>query len=697
MTLVQLLSRPQRSVQVPAVRIHDWPAQQWRGISDDLSRGQVSTLDDFKRLIRFLARYKLNVYSPYIEDIFRFSRHPLIGRGRGALDPAEVRELDQYARRYHIEMVPIFETLGHWENILTIPEYVQYAEFPGAHTVNVTDERVYDLLDEMIGELAAVFHSPYFNMAADESWDVGRGASRERVAASDLATVHAEHYNRVIAILARHGKRPLMYGDIILNHPAILEKIPNDVTIVDWQYWAGLRYPSTEVFHKAGFPFLVSPAVWNFTGPYPNYLNTFINVRNFNEEGRRQGALGLLTSTWNDYGGEALRELNLLGYAWTAECAWHPEPPDAADFGPRFYADFLGSPLASQPAWTATLLLASPYNQYLWHELWRHPMLPPRESALHPLWRMESIRSSMPLVKNLLQHLRSQVTRNAAHLDHLDFVAELNLWFAAKLEAIAAVRRLAADSSLDASARSAAAEKLVLPLISGLEKLRETFRGLWLRTNRPDNLDLLLERYNRQASYWRETLEALARGDTNLDPTIRSRWIYHPDAHPGMRDTAALQVKGAIFQRTLSLPARPVDARVQLMGDTQAKLKINEDDVGEVFARRSLSLTVERERIKVFDLTARLREGTNTLTVEAHNYEENGSAGCNVYALIALANGDTVTVLSDSTWLVREIGDLLPGDSQEAPSLWRPAGEFPYPAPVIEPNFSTRRYSWIER
>ena len=68
-----------------------------------------------------------------------------------------------------------------------------------------------------------------------------------------------------------------------------------------------------------------------------------------------------------------------------------------------------------------------------------------------------------------------------------------------------------------------------------------------------------------------------------------------------------------------------------------------------------------------------------------------------MYALIALANGDTVTVLSDSTWLVRGIGDLLPGDSQEAPSLWKPAGEFPSLAPVIEPNFRTRRYSWIER
>ena len=98
-----------------------------------------------------LARYKLNVYSPYIEDMFAFTRHPLIGKGLGALTAKEVKELDAYARQYHVEMIPVFETLGHWENILAIPEYAGYGEFPGAHTLNVSDERVYKLLDEMIG------------------------------------------------------------------------------------------------------------------------------------------------------------------------------------------------------------------------------------------------------------------------------------------------------------------------------------------------------------------------------------------------------------------------------------------------------------------------------------------------------------------------------------------------------------------
>lgn len=179
---------------------------------------------------------------------------------------------------------------------------MKYAEFPGAHTVNVSDEAVYTMLDDMIGQLSDAFSSPYFNMAADESWDVGLGANKDRVAASDLSTVHAEHYKRLFDIIRKHKKTPMMYGDVILNNPTILGKIPEDVVIIDWHYGAQDSFSSPSTFKSAGFSFIVSSAVWNFTGPFPNYVNTMINVRNLNRDGFWNGSLGVLTSNWNDYG-----------------------------------------------------------------------------------------------------------------------------------------------------------------------------------------------------------------------------------------------------------------------------------------------------------------------------------------------------------------------------------------------------------
>ena len=412
MSLLQMMHREKRSIIVDGATIEDFPLEKIRGISDDISRGQVSTVENFKKIIRFLARYKMNTFSPYLEDMFVFKNHPLIGKGRGALTAQEVKELDGYAKKYYVDMIPTFETLGHWENILAKPEYIAYAEFPGAQTLNVSDEKVYAMLDEMIGELCASFSSPYFNMGADESWDVGLGANKERVAKNGLAAVHAEHYKRVADIVKKYGKKPMMYGDIILNQPEILGKIPKDITIVDWHYEASFAYGSTEVFKKAGFPFIASPAVWTFTGPFPNYLNTFVNIQNFNRDGFENGSLGLLTSNWNDYGGEELRELNYYGYAWTAECAWQPLNADVDAFNKAFFKNFFGAS-DYEDLQSAYAILSSPANDYSWQELWRHPMLPFREQSQEEGYlpiavRLQSITSTMPIVLSLLAKAKNE-------------------------------------------------------------------------------------------------------------------------------------------------------------------------------------------------------------------------------------------------------------------------------------------------
>lgn len=693
MTLVQLMKLEKRSVVIPSVEVIDRPMQKVRGITDDVSRGQISTIDDFRRIIRFLARYKMNTYAPYLEDMLIFPGHPAIGRGRGALTLTELKELDAYARRHHVELIPIFQTLGHWENILLLPEYRHLAEFPGAHTLNVSDERVFALLDEMIGAVAKHTSTSWFHMGADESWDVGLGANKARVAASNIATVHAQHYQRVAEIIRKHGKRPMMYGDVILDHPAILAQLPKDMVVMDWQYWAGERYPSAVTFRDAGVPFIVSPAVYNFTGPFPNYVHTLVNIRNFALEGYRNGALGLLTSNWNDNGGEALRALNVYGYAWTGELAWNPERADVDSFSAAFFNDHFGSVEAGTAARLAYTMLSNPLTLTTWNELWRHPMLPLRQAPLSYLWRIEGIRMTVPVIEPLIETIGSKAVRNADHARYLSFILQLDRWFALKLEAGESIRKMTSspapgsdpDSILTAALT---ASERVLP---GLQALKEEFRSLWLTTNRPAGLDLLLERYDRQAAYWTELRDQWRRGDLWTSPENPAAWIYHPDGNPGKRDSSAVQVRNAVFQKNFSLPADASisSAWLQLMGDTHARLEVNGKAVGEVVARRSLSLIVERERVKAWDISAYLHAGDNTMVIRTDTYGTFASAGVNVWCRVETADAAPLSLHSDSTWTVSKAG--------EDPPAWRTARAVPFPFPVVAPHPATRRWSWLER
>ena len=701
MSLLQIIHAEKRTLAVPGGTILDYPAQKVRGITDDISRGQTSTPDNFKKIIRFLARYKMNVYSPYIEDIFQFKNHPDIGKNRGALTHKEWREIDAYAKKYGVEIIPIFETLGHWENILLDPKYSGFGEFTGAQTINVSDEKALALLDGMIGEVASCFSSPYFNIAADESWDVGLGANKERVMKSDIATVHAEHYKRVFAMVKKYGKIPLMYGDVVLDHPEILTKIPKDVTFVDWHYGTAFDYPSPEIFKTAGFQYIVSPAVWNFTGPFPNYLNTFMNIQYLTQEGFRNGSLGVLCSNWNDFGGEALRELNYYGYAWTAECAWNPMNVDRTSFDEKFFTDFYRVS-ETEKIQTVYAILSDPANQYHWYELWRHPMLPNRDNMIWevrlPLMqRMQSIRSTMPFVLRLLGELKEDVKRNNSQLADLEFAARMNLWFADKIEAQEKIKLLVKqkDSTTVPSELASKITALSDGVVTGLGEVRSEFQKVWKMTNAPEGLDRLLLRYDRQTAYWNEVKQKALAGDFDFNPELKSQWIYHPKADPNGTDT--MKAPHVYFRRTLNIAGNVRDGKIQLLGDTWAKLFVNGKFAGEVYARRSLSLIVESERAKIFDVTPLLHDSVNTIAVEAQNFQEKGSAGMNVYGMIETTDGKSVEITSDSSWSVSEVPSVGWNDNSSGGSPWVQAFPKKYSVPVVAPNISTGRTSWFER
>lgn len=325
-------------------------------------------------------------------------------------------------------------------------------------------------------------------------------------------------------------------------------------------------------------------------------------------------------------------------------------------------------------------------------------MLPVRQTNIPTIWREQSLTATMPLVLETLSDLRTNVKSNPEQVRLLSFVARLSNWYAHKLDAAANLRQATLDSTSVLARQGVvqAALSQARSVLDELGRLKEEFKSLWLETNRSSGLNLLMMRYNRQMQYWDETIRAVEQSGVVHDPLIESQWIYHPQANPGRRDSNVSQVTRAFYRKIFSLSQPVSSARLQLIGDTHARLWVNGVEVGEVYARRSLSLMVEQQRVRMWDVTSLLRPGDNILAVEVANYNAYASAGFNVYG--ELRNGSVITkILSDSTWRV----------SPQAPGGWKSvnfddrdwlsAASKTYPFQVIQPDFDSGRLSWIER
>jgi hypothetical protein len=697
-TFLQLVTKEKGKYLLPDVTIADYPGLKMRGISDDISRGQISTLSNFKKIIRFLAMYKMNIYMPYIEDEFDFKSFPDFSKGRAPLTSKEVAELDAYAKLYHVEIIPIFETLGHMEDVLLKTEFEKYAEFPGATCVNVSSDSTYDFMKSLLSEIAPAFSSSYFNMAADESFDVGLGASKRLVDSLGVDVVHAAYYKRVYDILKSLDKKVLMYGDIILKNPQILSEIPKDIIIVDWQYEGTFDYPEVQKFRNAGFRFIVSPAVWNFTGPFPNFYNSYANIQYFTSEGYKAGAVGVIVSTWNDNGAAELRELNYPGYAWGAECAWNPDmvmpmasnrdlvsPPVTLDeFENIFFHQYFGT--TSDLPRIIYELLSSTTNQISWYEFWRAPFVSVPSYNV-PL-RISSIESSMPEVLSLIAHARHLVTANNDILDLYELVANINKYWADKITGVMKMRETCVDSLMSLSDKERTIRSIEHYLLNSLEKLENNYTKLYLRTNRYPMLQLIKARFDDQKKSLEAGTEQLLGGNCGFDQLIKSNFIYYPGSRPN--NHSSTKVDSATFFRAVELENVPDSSLLQLIGDTYCKLFINGKFVGDVKARRTLTWNVERQRIKVFEITKFLHKGKNVFAVQAANYNPNGSAGCNIFAQIG---GDTL--VTDSSWkVVKGIvsPDVIPNDI-----LSKNAAIYDNGSIISAPMFSLGLKSWYER
>ena len=408
MSLIQLLDKSTHET-LPSVNIIDWPDMKIRGVSDDISRGQVSTLKNFERIIKFIARYKMNTYMPYIEDMIKFPEYPSIGENRGALSAGEIKNLVAYAQKYFVDIIPVFQTLGHYENILTQDEFVKYAEFPGAASLNVSSDSTYKFLFSLLDRVFKLFPSAYFHMGADESYDVGLGKSRHLVDEYGIAEVHADHYWKVYEYCKEHGKKVMMYGDIILKHPEILSMMPKDIIIVDWHYGPAEDYPSTKIFHDNGFKYIVSPASWNFLDSFPNNGKAVVNIMNMVKSGLNNGAEGMINSNWGDFGAETFKEFVLFNYAWSAQCAWNFRGSSLPEFSDNYFYDFFG---IKDPAFSSIYaMLSSKDNQVTWNEIWRHPLLPFKykdtwQQAIMMNWGIDQVPSEISRLKEKVKRLK---------------------------------------------------------------------------------------------------------------------------------------------------------------------------------------------------------------------------------------------------------------------------------------------------
>jgi len=242
---IQTLRQLVASRALPYAMIEDAPAFGWRGVLLDEGRHFMGAAF-VKRFLDVMSLYKFNVLHWHLTEDqgwrIQVDSHPNLTRvgsrrveadgsvHAGFYTKAQIREIVRYAADRNIQIVPEIEMPGHCSAaIASYPELgcarptlavpPTWGVFQDVYCAG--RESTFKFLEDVIGEVAELFPSPYFHIGGDEvpkdRWKVCPDCQR-RMRAEGLSDEHALQswfIRRVQRTLAVHGKSLIGWDEIM--------------------------------------------------------------------------------------------------------------------------------------------------------------------------------------------------------------------------------------------------------------------------------------------------------------------------------------------------------------------------------------------------------------------------------------------------------------------------------------------------
>ncbi len=500
MTLRQLTRQVSPGV-LPCLRIEDWPDFPHRGVMHDISRDKVPSMATLYALVDLLAEWKINQLQLYTEHTFAYRNHREVWEHASPMTGEQMLALDAYCRERHIELVPNQTSFGHMHRWLRHPRYLPLAEAPdgsdlpwggrmeGPFGLCPLEPGSLALLAELYDELLPHFTSRQFNVNCDETFDLGQGKSKKACAERGVGRVYLDFIQQIHDLVRRHERTMLMWGDIIIQHPALIPELPADVIVLEWGYEADHPFAADgEKFAQAGIPFYVCPGTSSWNTIAGRTRNALGNLWSAAENGLKYGAVGFLNTDWGDNGHWQHLPISYLGFAYGAAVSWAAQANreidlpraldlhafhDAAGVMGRLAYDLGNAYLEPGP---------TPHNSSVLHHILQRPQAPIAEGRQAGL-TVEGLRRAAAYIERVIAALpQARMARaDAAQISDEFAHAAALLRHACRL----GIARLQADgdaiSAIPAATRASLAEEL--------EGLIADYRRLWLARNRPGGLD----------------------------------------------------------------------------------------------------------------------------------------------------------------------------------------------------------------
>ncbi len=268
--------------------------------SYDLAREQSPSLETWRELCRFSLEAGYDGLAIYLEHRFAYASAPFVGAGGGddgVLTPAIVRTL---RREFPgLDLIPMLNLLGHMEGFFGTAGGAWIAEerFKGMSGCPCRPGFL-EFCRGLLEDVLAAFDSPWIHLGGDETAQLGKcpecAARAKEVGKTGM---YLEHFAPLIERVRGAGRTACLWADMALGEPTILDALPRDVVLFNWQYFDD-PLPTTRQLRDSGFEVVVCPTVHSYNAAWVHLGPAVQNSEAALAAAEETGALGTCLTTW---------------------------------------------------------------------------------------------------------------------------------------------------------------------------------------------------------------------------------------------------------------------------------------------------------------------------------------------------------------------------------------------------------------
>ena len=273
---------------------------QFIGWMYDVAREQSPSENLLRNTLERSAAAGYNAVGLYLEHRFAYQSAPFAA-APGCLTPALIRRLSSTFRPRGLRLIPFLNTLGHMEGFIRSESGQWLSEGKsGSGSAQICPSRpaCARFAQDLVADAMDAFDDEWVHLGGDETRQLGQcPRCAERINKIGPGGLYAEYFARLCQWVLERGRRPCLWGDMLIEHPEALDAIPRHTLIFDWQYENNPR-ETTRKFRQHGFDVVCCPAMHTYDAGWCFLDTSRQNIDQHAADARDQRALGVLVTTW---------------------------------------------------------------------------------------------------------------------------------------------------------------------------------------------------------------------------------------------------------------------------------------------------------------------------------------------------------------------------------------------------------------